>query len=145
MKLVTAREYIQAALPLEMGPVGPDFEGETYDPLVDYERLSQQLQDVWDTLTSDPDQWWTLDGLQRDIQARTGRYHTEAGLSARLRDLRKPRHGRYVVERQRVVNYKGLFAYRLDPDHYRARLMRSRLAYDVRHRADGVQHREPGR
>ena len=100
-------------------PVGPNFDGRTYDPLIDYLRLSAELQDLWDTLTADPEAWWSLSGLQGAIASRTGRRWSEAGLSARLRDLRKPKFGRYAVETRRVR--QGLFAYRLNPGHYQRR------------------------
>jgi hypothetical protein len=96
-------------------PTGPDFDGETYDPITDYERLSQQLKDVWDVLTRNTERWWTITGLCETIQEEKRRYHSEAGISARLRDLRKPKYGRYVVERKSLGG--GLFAYRLDPEH----------------------------
>jgi hypothetical protein len=100
-------------------PTGPDFDGMTYDPMHDYDRLSTQLRDVWDRLTADPERWWTLSELCGDIEFLTTHHHTEAAVSARLRDLRKPKFGRYTV--QRKPGGRGLFRYRLDPIHYRAR------------------------
>lgn len=49
--------------------------------------------------------WHTLP----EIAAGTG--DPEASISARLRDLRKPRFGSYVVDRRR--RSQGLFEYRL--------------------------------
>jgi hypothetical protein len=37
---------------------------------------------------------------------------SEAGVSARLRDLRQPKHGGYIVERERVSG--GLWRYRVN-------------------------------
>ena len=50
-------------------------------------------------------QWRTL----FSIAERTG--HPEASVSARLRDLRKSKHGGYTVERQYIAN--GTYRYRL--------------------------------
>lgn len=105
-------------------PGGPDFDGTTYDPLLDYHRLSTQLRDVWDRLTADPRRWWALSELCASIEALTGHHHTEAAVSARLRDLRKPKFGRYVVQRR--ADGGGLFRYRLDPGHYAARAAAAR-------------------
>jgi uncharacterized membrane protein len=52
-----------------------------------------------------PGDWWTLAELARA----TG--YPEASISARLRDLRKPKFGGYTVERQYVE--RGLFRYRV--------------------------------
>ena len=52
-------------------------------------------------------EWRTLD----QIRARVG--GTEAGVSARLRDLRKPKFGSRIVERRR---HEGRQEYRLQPD-----------------------------
>ena len=59
---------------------------------------------------------WMLQGL--DVQRRGRKFWlspmvggSEAGISARLRDLRKPRFGGYTVERRRVDG--GLFEYRI--------------------------------
>lgn len=49
--------------------------------------------------------WWSL----RELHNLAG--GSEAGISARLRDLRKPRFGGYQVERRRVEG--GLFEYRI--------------------------------
>ena len=51
--------------------------------------------------------WWTL----RQLVERCG--GTEASISARLRDLRKLKHGGHTVERKRVKD--GLFVYRIVP------------------------------
>ena len=79
------------------------FDGATYDPALDATRLKSQLERVR-TLMQDG-QWRTLG----EIQALAG--GSEAALSARLRDLRKPRFGAWIVDRRRVSN--GLWEYRV--------------------------------
>lgn len=101
-------------------PDGPEYDGPVYDPMVDHDRLAQQTRDVWDALTESVDRWWSFAELQERIVVAKERYHSEAAISARLRDFRKPKFGRYTVERR--AEGGGLFRYRLDPDEYRARL-----------------------
>lgn len=79
------------------------FDGETYSPPEDRERLSTLLARVRAIVMSEPS-WHTLASLAR----RTG--GSEAGVSARLRDLRKPRFGSHRIERRRVKG--GLWEYR---------------------------------
>ena len=81
----------------------PHFDGATYEPAHDQARLSTQLGAV-KALMGDG-RWRTL----TQIRAAVG--GSEAGVSARLRDLRKPRFGGYTVERQRVDG--GLYEYRM--------------------------------
>jgi hypothetical protein len=80
-----------------------DFDGKTYDPAQDKTRLNRQLRNVFDCMKDG--KWRTLS----EIAAQTG--EPEASISARLRDLRKPRFGEYGVPRQR--RSQGLFEYRL--------------------------------
>lgn len=63
-----------------------------------------RLLDAVRTLMAD-EQWRTL----ADIHAHTG--GSEASISARLRDLRKPQFGHYHVERRHVRG--GLYEYRV--------------------------------
>lgn len=82
------------------------FKGNTYDPTLDFERLSNNLQRVYAVL---------LDGLP----------HTEDDLrpvggsrwSGRVRDLRSPMWGPLVVTavRQEGQGRSGVWIYRLDP------------------------------
>ena len=81
-----------------------DFDGRTYDPGRDRERLSGMLARVATTMADG--QWHTL----RELATATG--GSEAAVSARLRDLRKPRFGGHTVDRQHVGN--GLWEYRHD-------------------------------
>ena len=71
----------------------------------DVPRLSSQLLEVKSRLLDG--RWWTLRDLAREIGA------SEAGVSARIRDLRKARFGGYEVERRRLEG--GLFEYRVKP------------------------------
>jgi hypothetical protein len=84
-------------------PVNRGFDGETFSETLDGARLSGQLQRVR-TLMLDG-RWRTLDAIRTAVGG------SEAGISARLRDCRKAKFGRYVVERRRVRG--GLHEYRL--------------------------------
>jgi hypothetical protein len=96
-------------LPLPDEP--PDrFGGRTYDPALDSGRLSTQVQRVY-RLVRDGE-WRTLRQIADGIGA-----GSEAGVSARLRDLRKPKFGSHVIERRRhpdVPEDRGLWQYRLN-------------------------------
>lgn len=82
----------------------PVFQGATYEPKFDQERLGGQMRKVY-ALMRDGN-WRTL----REIADCVG--GSEAGVSARLRDLRKIAFGSHVVERERVGD-SGLFRYRM--------------------------------
>lgn len=84
-----------------------EFDGETYVAERDRERLTRELDRV--RLCMEDGEWRTL----AVVAAATGA--PEASVSARLRDLRKQRHGSRVVERRYVSN--GLWSYRLLPAH----------------------------
>jgi hypothetical protein len=79
------------------------FSGETYDHEKDGQRLAAQLYKVKNLMKDG--NWRSLFEISAEVQA------PEASVSARLRDLRKPRFGSHTVERKRVG--KGLFMYRL--------------------------------
>jgi hypothetical protein len=79
------------------------FDGESYDPDQDYVRLSGQLARVYELMNDG--HWRTL----ADIAAHAG--GSEAACSARLRDLRKPKYGHHLIERDRIGN--GLWRYRM--------------------------------
>lgn len=82
------------------------FDGDTFDPEEDGERLTRQLAAVR-TLMLDG-RWRTFVQIQEIIGM-----GTEAAISARLRDLRKPKFGAYEVLRRRVPGTKGLHEYRV--------------------------------
>lgn len=83
----------------------PAFGGKTFDPARDGSRLAAQLVAVKAVMADQ--RWRTLAELAAAVQA------PEASVSARLRDLRKPQHGAYQVEREHVR--RGLFRYRVLP------------------------------
>ena len=84
-------------------PVAHDFDGDTYEPAQDKHRLNCQLRRVFDLMRDG--KWRTLDVIAYQVSG------SEAAISARLRDFRKPRFGAHTVERRRVKC--GLFEYRL--------------------------------
>lgn len=82
------------------------FGGETYEAERDRDRLARQLSRVKTAIADG--QWKTLQKLQQETGA------PQASISARLRDLRKPRFGGHTIERRYISN--GLFEYRLNDD-----------------------------
>lgn len=84
----------------------PQFDGKTYVPELDHDRLGKQLRAVFEFMLDG--RWHTL----REVSQGTG--HPEASVSARFRDFRKPRFGRFTLETDRVGPGKsGLHKYRL--------------------------------
>lgn len=84
---------------------GAEFDGETYDPGRDKARLTGQLERVFEAMSDG--QWHTLRWLADRCKG------SEAAVSARLRDLRKPKFGGYIVDRRRSEHVDGLWVYRL--------------------------------
>lgn len=83
-----------------------EFDGRTYDPALDHDRLARQLGRVYSLMIDG--RWRTLDEIARELD------DPPASISARLRDLRKPKFGGYEVERRRRgIEIKGLHEYRL--------------------------------
>lgn len=80
------------------------FDGKTYVAAQDSDRLSSQLATV--KMLMEDGEWRTLDDIAFMVAG------SIAGISARLRDLRKPRYGSHMVERRRC-QHPGLFEYRL--------------------------------
>lgn len=85
----------------------PTFDGSTFQPERDGERLTRQLDRVKELMLDG--QWRSLP----QIAALVG--GSEAGVSARLRDLRKPRNGAYTVNRRHVAD--GLHEYQVEISH----------------------------
>lgn len=79
------------------------FDGITYSEERDGNRLSSMLERV--LLMMIDGQWRTLQEIREFCGG------TDASISARLRDLRKPKFGAYDVERRYVSN--GLWEYRV--------------------------------
>lgn len=88
-----------------------DRDGETFNRKRDGKRLNAQMQRVFEVMTdhaasrNNRGHWFGL----AEIASITG--DPEASISARLRDLRKPKFGSYTIERRYVR--RGLFEYRL--------------------------------
>lgn len=80
------------------------FDGETYDPTKDGPRLGAQLRRVLDLMSDG--KWRSLGQISVLADA------PAPSVSARLRDLRKPRFGGFTVQRRRVSE-DGLWEYRL--------------------------------
>ena len=80
-----------------------NFDGETYDRDRDGARLAYQMSAVVSLVKNGS--WWTL----KDLSRTTG--YPESSVSARLRDLRKPKFGSFNVERKYIS--RGLWAYRV--------------------------------
>ena len=89
----------------------PNFDGKTYDPQYDQKRLEKQLGRVFEVMISG--RWHTLEEIEVEPGDR------QAGISARIRDLRKPQFGGYTVNRRaRGDRHRGLFEYQLlKPDN----------------------------
>lgn len=82
-------------------------DGATFDPSLDACRLNNQLGKVFEVMRCG--KWKTL----QEVREETGE-HFDSAISARIRDLRKPKFGGYRVEaRRRPGASLGLWEYRL--------------------------------
>ncbi len=82
------------------------FDGETYDPAHDDDRLQKQIGRVWAAMQDG--KWLTLG----ELETITG--DPQASISAQLRHLRKPRFGSHQIEkRHRGEVSAGLWEYQL--------------------------------
>ena len=89
-----------------------EFDGATYAPQHDRERLTGQIERVFDAVKNGD--WQTLDEIQQRIESVTGHRDPHASISAQLRHLRKERFGGHTVEkRHRGDRAHGLYEYRL--------------------------------
>lgn len=77
-------------------------DGDTFDSSRDEERLNTQRRRLWAVISDG--QWHTAGELEEAVGANW------AALSARVRDLRKPRFGGHTIESQCVR--RGLWRYR---------------------------------
>jgi hypothetical protein len=84
--------------------VNAQFDGLTYDETLDGPRLTSQLERVKRLMRDG--RWRSLAAIHHIVGG------SEAGISARLRDLRKPKFGGLIVERERVKK-SGLWMYRV--------------------------------
>jgi hypothetical protein len=92
------------------------FRGVTYERDKDGKRLWTQLGAVKQLLVHGAEaraggQWRTLKDLKTILWTHFLIRASEAGISARIRDLRKEKFGGYQVERKRLS--AGLWAYRI--------------------------------
>lgn len=86
----------------------PRFDGATFDPVHDSSRLGAQLAAVRQLMGDGL--WRTLSEIAAALNA------PEASVSARLRDLRKPRFGGFtVIRRRRGEAARGLHEYMVQP------------------------------
>ena len=84
------------------------FNGPDYIPLEDNSRLEKQHERIRNLMIDG--QWRTLSEIATHTK------DPQASISAQLRHLRKPRFGRFKIEkRSRGERKKGLFEYRLMP------------------------------
>src|ERR1035441_2569760 len=84
------------------------FDGVTFDWEKDGDRLTSQLGKVYCAMRDG--KWHTL----CELSILTG--GSEAGVSARLRDLRKPQFGKFKIQRLRRTgreSFYGLWEYRM--------------------------------
>ena len=57
--------------------------------------------------------WITPYALQAEVEARTGTWHSDASLSARLRELRREEYGHHVIARRKREGTRS-YEYRLE-------------------------------
>lgn len=88
------------------------FDGETFDADRDGVRLTGQLAAVYTVMCTG--RWFTLTNLAKAAGGINGRNYSEAGVSARIRDLRKPKFGGHKIEARHVAD--GLWKYRMVRD-----------------------------
>ena len=79
------------------------FDGKTYNPSRDYTRLKTQLEAVQELMADG--RWRTLDTIKGLCGG------SDASISARLRDLRKSKHGGLTVKSRHRV--RGIWEYRV--------------------------------
>lgn len=87
------------------------FDGETFDPAKDGPRLTSQFERVLSVMLDH--EWHTLAEIVTRVSYSPYDRASEAGVSARLRDMRKPRFGGHHIERRRLKERGGSYEYRL--------------------------------
>lgn len=78
-------------------------DGASFDAKRDGARLNRQAQDVFNVMADG--KWHDLEEISLITD------HPEASVSARLRDLRKPKFGGFTIEK--MNHGKGLWTYRM--------------------------------
>ena len=82
------------------------FDGATYNPALDEQRLRTLLGRVFNALAEG--EWQTLARLVTEAGG------TTASVSARIRDLRKSKHGGWIVDKRRIATKRsGTWEYRM--------------------------------
>lgn len=90
-----------------------DFDGATYSPKLDKERLKGQMGRVYQIMKNGD--WWSLQQIQVESEFRFNAHDSEAAISARLRDFRKDKFKMiYPVRGMESRRFEGgLWKYRL--------------------------------
>ena len=90
--------------------LSPDFDGATYDPERDKGRLTKQLLAIRDAMLAATDYHTPaeLGAMAGMVEAGT------ASITARIRDLRKPKFGGYAVSGRPRKNGGGLWEYKIE-------------------------------
>jgi hypothetical protein len=88
------------------------YDGITYDRVRDRDRLTSALEKVFHIMLDR--EWHSLTHIQSLVWILFKSTVSEAGISARLRDFRKPKFGSHTVDSRHVNN--GLWEYRLTPN-----------------------------
>lgn len=105
VRRMAIQSVLARAVSIDITPL-PLFDGRTYEDKHDRARLESQLVRIFDLMKDG--NWRTL----REISAIV--HGSESGVSARLRDMRKPKFGGHTVERRaRGDRERGLFEYKL--------------------------------
>lgn len=73
-------------------------------------RIGQQREDVLFCMSGEA--WKTFEEIQKQIKWQFDRLHSEASISARLRDFRKVKYGAYTVNRRKRSAH--LYEYRIE-------------------------------
>lgn len=98
----------------------PGFDGKTYNHDRDHGRLSLSLARTFIVLAKaalkarkgEGDGWMSLYDIV-DAVCDMGDRVSESGVSARIRDLRKPAFGEFDIETRSPVGCRGVWSYRL--------------------------------
>ena len=91
----------------------PLFDGRTFEPAFDADRLAGQYRRVFDVMSSGKPM--TLAEIQNAIEKATGVHDSQTGISARIRDFRKEKFGGHWVHSQRRGDAKrGVWEYQLE-------------------------------
>lgn len=80
--------------------------------IAEIQHLSRAIDLVHQVMESND--WLTLFEVQAKVQALpTGRFFSETCISARIRDLRKDKHGAHTVDRRKRAGTRNLYEYKL--------------------------------